>query len=317
MSKVGGGRNYGYGKALAWAGKNALKDRYGEGHYGTVAAHMERWKCFVNFLKGKCDIKDARDIEKEHIAHYGYYLKQQVKAGTMKVAYAQNLLSSVNVVLSILRSDNQLTVSPSQIVGKRTVVREYSPRTVEHTQLSKALQILASKNERYVLLIAALCREFGLRFKEASLLNVPRALKQSRTDGRINITVGTKGGRGKHADRWIPVTLQGLKLLKQIHKELGNHKNLIPELLNYIQWRNHAYSQWRIATVETDIRGFHDLRAAYACERYQQITGSSAPVINGRRAAPKALDHKARSIIALELGHNRINVLVAYIGSAK
>lgn len=317
MSKVGGGRNYGYGKALAWAGKNALKDRYGSGHYGTVAAHMERWHRFVKFLKTNCDTKDARDITKEHIECYGDNLKQQVNASAMKVAYAQNLLSSVNVVLSVLRGDNQLTVSPSRLVGERAVVREYSPRTVDQTQLLKALQVLERKNERHVLLLASLCREFGLRFKEASLLTVPRALKQSRTEGRINITTGTKGGRGKHADRWVPVTQQGLKLIKQIHRELGNQKNLIPKPLNYVQWRNLAYSQWRTATIETDIRGFHDLRAAYACERYQQITGSPAPVVNGSRVATKALDHKARSIIALELGHNRINVLVAYIGSSK
>ena len=320
MSKVGGGRNYGYGKALAWAGKNALKDRYGVGHYGTVAAHEERWKVFVSFLKTNCDIKDARNIKKEHIERYGQHLKQQVNNQSMKVAYAQNLLSSVNVVLSVLRGDNQLSVSPSRIVGERTIVRENSPRTVEQTQLSKALRALESKNERRVLLLAALCREFGLRFKEASLLNVPAALKQSRTDNRINITVGTKGGRGKHAGRWVPVTPQGQKLLRQIHKELkdlGQHNNLIPESLNYIQWRNHAYSQWRLATRETDIIGFHDLRAAYACERYQQITHEPAPVMTGKRTASKALDHQARSIIAFELGHNRTNILVAYVGSAK
>lgn len=317
MSKIGGGRNYGYGKKLAWAGKNALHDRHGVGHYGTVAAHLERWNRFVRFLKTDRDIKDARDITKEHIEHYGHQLKQQVHSGTLKVAYAQNLLSSVNVVLSVLRSDNKLTVSPSRLVGKRTVVREHSPSTIDQTQLTKVRQSLETKNERHLLLLASLCRTFGLRFREASLLNVPVALKQSRTDGRINITDGTKGGRGKRADRWVPVSQQGIQLLTRLHRELNNNKNLIPKNNNYIQWRNHAYSQWRLATKNTAIRGFHDLRAAYACERYQHITGSPAPVINGSRTVTKALDHKARAIIALELGHNRTDVLVAYIGSAK
>ncbi len=43
MGKVGGERNFGYGKQMAWAGKNALADRYGDGHYGTQAAHGDRW----------------------------------------------------------------------------------------------------------------------------------------------------------------------------------------------------------------------------------------------------------------------------------
>ena len=175
---------------------------------------------------------------------------------------------------------------------------------------------LQSKDEHRVRLTAALCRTFGLRFKEASLLNIARALKQARTQGKINITVGTKGGRGKHADRWVPVTEKAMTLLTKAYKALGNN-NLIPEQQNYIQWRNHAYSQWRLATANTDIKGFHDLRAAYACERYQQITGCPAPVVTGERIATKAQDQEARTIIALELGHNRINVLVAYVGSAK
>lgn len=37
MRKVGGHRNFGYGKQMAWAGKQALKDRHGDGHYGTAA----------------------------------------------------------------------------------------------------------------------------------------------------------------------------------------------------------------------------------------------------------------------------------------
>lgn len=42
MGNVGGNRNYGYGKQLVWAGKNALVDRYGQGHFSTRATHEER-----------------------------------------------------------------------------------------------------------------------------------------------------------------------------------------------------------------------------------------------------------------------------------
>ena len=61
MSNVGGNRNYGYGKQLAWAGKNALADRYGQGHFSTRAAHEERWNRFARFLKTQ-GINDARKI---------------------------------------------------------------------------------------------------------------------------------------------------------------------------------------------------------------------------------------------------------------
>ena len=47
MGKVGGERNFGFGKQMAWAGRNALADRYGDGHYGTQAAHGDRWQQFL------------------------------------------------------------------------------------------------------------------------------------------------------------------------------------------------------------------------------------------------------------------------------
>ena len=338
MSKVGGGRNFGYGKRLDWAAKNALHDRYGSGHFSTRASHEARWQPFVHFLKAHYGIKDARHIDKGVIEEYSEHLKQQVQSQQMKVAYAQNLLSSINVVLSTMRKDTLLTVSPSDTVGERTNVRSRIPetvghpvktdsptsrtdtplfRTVQNSQLPTIKSGLDSKGERPLSLLVSLCRTFGLRFKEASLINTQTALRQAQRYGRINITEGTKGGRGKQMDRWVPTTKDGIALLKEAAREQGNANNLIPEQYNYIQWRNHAYSQWRLATQDTNLKGFHDLRAAYACDRYRQITGANAPVIEGKRTIEKLLDHEARRIIALELGHNRMDVLVAYIGATK
>ena len=218
MSKVGGGRNFGYGKNIRWAAKNALKDRYGEGHYSTRASHAHRWNIFADFLKRGCNIKDARDIKKDAIAKYGDYLKQQVDAKRMEVAYAQNLLSSVNTILSIMRKDTKLVVSPAQWVGERTHVRTHIPNTLKRDELNQALSILESKKDHPLWLVVSFCREFGLRFKEASLLNARTALRQAKAHQRINITEGTKGGRGKRADRWVPVTKEGLKLLQTAQK---------------------------------------------------------------------------------------------------
>jgi len=69
MGKVGGNRNYGYGKQLAWAGKNALADRYGQGHFSTRATHEERWHQFVQFL-ARQGIIDARDITQGVVMEY-------------------------------------------------------------------------------------------------------------------------------------------------------------------------------------------------------------------------------------------------------
>jgi len=64
-----------------------------------------------------------------------------------------------------------------------------------------------------------------------------------------------------------------------------------------------------------ELKGFHELRAAYACERYEQLTGYAAPINGGHcYLIDRNLDQQARQQISLELGHNRIDVVSAYIG---
>ncbi|MFQ6024279.1 MAG: integrase, partial [Acidiferrobacterales bacterium] len=60
-----------------------------------------------------------------------------------------------------------------------------------------------------------------------------------------------------------------------------------------------------------------DLRAAFACERYQDMTGCPAPAVAGGRSADKDDDLCARQAIAHELGHGRVDVIAAYVGSSK
>ncbi len=320
MNKVGSRKNYGYGKQLAWAGKQALIDRYGNGHYATRATHGHRWQQFVNYIKAN-GINDARHINKTMIDNYGYYLRDTVNNQDMSVAYAQNLLSTVNVILETMRKNPTLTVKPAAIIGQRSHVRTIAPISLDDTVLTRSLHSRDTDDDRSlqsmhgrITVIARLARHFGLRFSEASKLNIYTALQQAAQHKKINITAGTKGGRGKHVDRWVPVSQKGLSILKQAISLQGDHHNLIPPELSYEQWRSYAYHHW---AQHSRIKGFHDMRAAYACERYQQLTGHPAPVINQTRTATKRQDQHARKIIAEELGHNRISVTASYIGSAR
>jgi hypothetical protein len=316
MGKVGGARNFGYGKKMDWAGRNALVDRYGDGHYATRAAHVERWGQFVSHAKGE-GIKDARVVTREMIDAYGVYLAGQVGAGNMAVAYAQNLLSSVNVVLETMRGDRQLWVSPAALVGERRHVRESGPAGLDRKQVRAAVAALQNRDQARVASVIELARDLGLRFREASLLNVQSAVGQARTLGRVNITAGTKGGRGREVDRWVPVSEQALQSLERAAAIQQGSRNLIPTAMNYRQWRDHAYAAWRSTANQYGLLGFHDLRAAYACDRYAQLTGSPAPAVVGGLQASKAADHSARQILSRELGHGRSDVVSAYVGSPR
>ena len=146
MGKIGGRRNFGYGKQMAWAGKHALADRYGGGRYATCAAHTERWQRFVAFAR-EAGIRDARQVDRALVTAYGRLLADQVRQGQMTVSYAQNLLSTVNVVLEALRGDRLLRVSPAALVGQRAHVRNATPAGLERAQLERALQVLKGRDE--------------------------------------------------------------------------------------------------------------------------------------------------------------------------
>ena len=248
---------------------------------------------------------------------YGTHLTQQVDSGIMAVAYAQNLLSSVNVVMESMRGDRQLRVSPAALVGKRHHVRDASPAGLDRERVNAAAAALRDRDQPRVASVVELARDLGLRFREASLLDTQEALAQAREFGRVNITAGTKGGRGREIDRWVPVSESALKTLETAAALQQDSRNLIPPTKNYRQWRDHAYAVWRTTTNQYARSGFHDLRAAYACDRYQQLTGCQAPAVEGCRQANRAVDHSARQILSQELGHGRTDVVAAYVGSAR
>lgn len=314
--KVGGRRNFGYGKRLWWAGKNALHDRYGDGCYGSRASHEARWRLFAEYAKSR-DVKDARDVTRELILEYGESLGDKVRLGELSARYAQNLLSTVNVVMETMRADRCVRIAPAALVGKRSNVRCEAPKGLDRSRVERAMLALDAGGERRVSLIAALARDLGLRFREACLFDARRALREAREQGAINVTAGTKGGRGKKVDRWVPVSDQTEQTLTRAAYIQGVGPNLIPTNQSYREWRDHAYHVWRGVRSEHELRGFHDLRAAYACERYREITGCAAPAVAGHRAASKEDDVKARQIIAQELGHGRADVVSSYVGSAR
>lgn len=316
MGKVGGERNFGFGKQMAWAGKNALADRYGDGHYGTQAAHGERWQQFCEYARDQ-DVRDVRQVTEELVTAYGESLQQQVAEGEMAVSYAQNLLSSVNMVLEVMRGDSGMRVSPSELVGERNSVRQQAPTGMDRECLQQAINELRDRGEDRVAAVAELARALGLRFREASLLDARTALAQAAEKGAVNITEGTKGGRGHVVDRWVPVLAVTTPILERAARLQGDSRNLIPEGNSYAQWRDHAYHAWSQVARDNELKGFHDLRAAYACDRYEQLTGAPAPVITGERIVDKESDLAAREIISAELGHGRVDVVSAYVGSAR
>jgi len=317
MSKLGSSRNFGYGKQIAYAGYNALRDSYKGGHYSTVDANAERWGEFCKWLKSQHKVADAADIDTRILVDYGNSLAALIEEDEMEVSYGQNLLSSVNVTLAALRHDKHVWVSPSDCVGRKTEIRLLPPAGMCREAVGRAIAELRESGHGAAAIVLELAREFGLRSREGALFRPAEALKSAEDIGKINVIRGTKGGRGKNVDRWISVTAKGMAVLQSAKEFQVNEKNLVPEGWSLFQFQTHVRHAALPVLKTQGLSTIHDLRAAWACEMYQDLTGFPAPCITGTRTATKDLDREARQTLSHRLGHGRMQVVGAYVGTSR
>lgn len=315
MTKLGGNRNYGHGKQLGYAGHRALKDLY-QGHYSTVATHSDRWRMVAEWCREQ-GIRDAREISREVLHIYAEDLADLVEQNEMGVAYAQNLLSTCNVVLGALRGDRSIRISPAAAVGHRTTIRIAPPAGLSWEPVLAAFSALRNHGPHRAAIVLLLTRHFGLRMREASMLDLKGASAQARQLGYITVTEGTKGGRGRERKRLIPVSETVASWLVTAQELQGEARNIIPPGMKWVAFCRHLHSVAIPVFHRHHLVGFHDLRASYACERYAHLTGHPAPCVAGSRLADTEADQAARKVIADELGHGRIDVLGAYVGSSR
>lgn len=314
------GRNFGYGRQLSYAGPQALRDLFGGGHYGTVKAHSDRWQAFVRWCRSDDGpgFNDVRQIDRQTLLNYAGHLREQVEQGELAIATAQNRLSSVNRTMAALRGDQYVKVpSPSKALGmQRTTIRTTAPQGQDREHLMRIVEPLSEQHSRAAA-IAQLARATGMRLREAILADLPRLKREAEHYGKINIQDGTKGGRsGASASRWIRVDdhiHEALRFAEQASPR-GSHNMLAPNE-RYLDFQRKIVRPARDFLHKHNLKGFHELRAAFACERYEQITQHPAPINGGRcHAIDPRLDREARLQISYELGHGRIEVVAAYIG---
>lgn len=315
------GRNFGYGRQLSYAGPQALKDMFGGGHYGTVKAHCDRWQAFVKWCRSEQGpgINDARQIDRKVLAGYAAYLRDMVRRGDLAVSTAQNRLSSVNRTMAALRGDQYVKLpSPSKALGmQRTGVRQSVPQGQDRDHIQRIVEALCSCQHLRAAAVVQLARATGMRLREAILADLPRLSREANDLGKINIQDGTKGGRaGASAPRWIAVDdhVRGaLNFARQVSP--AGSRNLIAPSESFLKVLQTIVRPARDILHTHNLRGFHELRAAYACERYEQITQHRAPINGGQRCElNQHLDREARRQISDELGHGRIDVVAAYVG---
>lgn len=308
--------NYGFrSRDMAKAARFAMniEARSSRTSFGAAATVSDRFSKFAQFAKQN-GVKWLEQVSRELVQSYGRELAKQVERSELSPATAQNLVSAVNTVMSVVTKGGWRSVSPTKEcnISQRSAIRNDPIHSINREKVSLAAQVVSERVSERAAAIVELARDLGLRSKEASLLDAKSALKEALSAGKITISAGTKGGRSRE----IPITSQRqVETLQSAARAQGSAKSVMAPDANWKSWREGALRSAREIVHEiTGDRGLHDLRAAYAAERYEQLTSVAAPVLTDERA-PKEIDREARMIIAHELGHGRWEITNEYLGN--
>ena len=309
------GNNFGLRtRDMGKAGEFALNRAVQEGHvsYSTAATLSARWQPVAEALKQE-GIKKLENITHAAVTKYGEVLAQKVRDGEISASHAQNTISAVNTVLTLASEGRWTSVKPVVDCGikQRSTVRDV-PVIMNREPVKGAINDLEKNGNDNGAVVLKLAREFGLRAKEASLINARESLEQARNNGFIQVENGTKGGR----ERTVPIVSESqLAVLEKAVQVQGNARSLVPASQTWVQWQRGGLREAREALQRHGIARIHELRAAYAAERYQTFAGQPIPLHGGDPNHPK--DRGARLQVAVELGHGRIDVVSAYIGGCR
>lgn len=307
-------RNFGLGsRDMGRAGQTAL-DRAAvnrDASFSTAATNGERWRLFARWAKGH-GVNRMEHISSRLVQQYGRELANQVEAGQLAAATAQNRVSAVNSVMALSTKHNWQSVSPTKDCGiaQRCAVRDVAPAALERPTYSGAHARVREQLGMRAASVVELARELGLRSKEASMLNARTALAQAQKEQKVTILDGTKGGRSRVI--FSPSARQ-IQALTRAAEAQGSARAVMPPDQNWKSWRNGELRDARDIVKSETGGGLHDLRAAYACERYADLTGHAAPAAGGQ-ILDRGADLDARTQISSELGHDRIDVVSEYIG---
>lgn len=302
------------------AGEMALNSAAQSGavSYSTAATNGERWGEFADFAR-EAGAKYMEQVDRETVVAYGEALQEKVTAGELSAATAQNYVSAVNSVMAIATQGKWESVSPTKDCG----IEQRSGIATENRAISeeKHAELVGNVSERLGAMLD-LQRSLGLRFEESAKLDAGKALSEAQERGSVTVEAGTKGG----LERTVPASPEAVAALERAAEVQGGDRSMIPADQTYAAFQSECYRELREAGGE----GFHGERHAFAQERYSELTGASAPVVEGwgreerfERLADalgvsveeaKAKDEEARQQIAKELGHGRIEVTNAYLG---
>jgi len=277
-----------------------ILSRNKDGSYQTQRDRSKLLRMFSQQLRQLgFNLDSISDLKGRHInALLDFWKESGVSAGTLK-----NRMSALRW---LARKLGKPGIIPKSNRACGISERCYMPERSRAISLDQ--QILDRITDPHVAFSVQLQEAFGLRREEAMKFIVHSADKGNHIHLKGS---WCKGGKVRE----IPIRNAVQRdLLDRIHEFAGSG-SLIPPSKSYVEHKSVFERQTALA----GIGNTHGLRHQYAQARYLELTGWKAPLAGGkstREMSPeeRSIDLFARLTISQELGHERIQITVIYLG---
>lgn len=275
--------------------------------------YRERLNTVVNTLRDlNMPIRNLDEISPKQIRHVFHYLENEGRS----VSWMANINTTVRRFgiwigkpdlcppLPELVSDS--SAGRRGLAAKTSKVWDTTPEEFEDI-LRKVTQTcpMTALHLRLAML-------FGCRVQEMLMFRPAKAIQGEF----IHLEEGTKGGRARVVPIETDEQREWLDVALAMAEDDPKGRLIAEPGLTLRQAINHFYSVLRACGIDRKTQGVtaHGLRHSYACHIYKELTGEKAPILGGAQVE-KEMDQKVRLDISRRLGHGRISVTNAYLGS--
>jgi hypothetical protein len=183
--------------------------------------------------------------------------------------------------------------------------------------INEAISILNESGYKRGSAIIRLVRHFGLRLREAVLMDLDRCWIEYKKTGFVTILEGTKGGR-KCDSRNIPVNPEGVKALEYARKvRPEGSKNILSANKEDESLKDFLCSEVkkvRSILKRYEIVNIREIRVYFMIEYFEKVTGLPAPVVDQSTLLNEELLKLGWTEVARVAGHNRMSVARSYVG---
>jgi integrase len=270
---------------------------------------------------------DPRSFSGRHVEFLFRHYEQRAKAGTLGASSLQKYHSFLCTFAGWIGKPALVKpigayISDKALYSRSYVATESKAWRARGVDVTTKIDEIARFDERAAAALAVIAA-FGLRFKEAVMLrphvDIVTAAQAGQAAGcvghYVKLTRGTKGGRLRHVPVDTPereaAVARARRVAQRDDDSISDPRYTLVQAIRHLR-----YVMERFGVTKRDLGVTpHGLRHQYAADEFHSETGE-APPVEGGMPVPKERDQAARLSVSERLGHSRVEIAAAYLGSS-